>query len=156
MSMHLSLHIFFSWFHSALSMWVDTHDVDEELTGVAHGHAERLAWGCEFGRHRARSRSAAVTTVCGGRPGATHTRLWTLRMVCVLRTLCSLGGAAEHSLGAFSLFSDSLPLPDRPPDSCVPAATFASFLLPLRFEPLLRLPASEMKERKVKEGRLPF
>lgn len=32
--------------------WRASHDVDEELTGVPHGHAERLAWGCEFGRHR--------------------------------------------------------------------------------------------------------
>lgn len=32
--------------------WRTSHDIDEELTGVPHGHAERLAWGCEFGRHR--------------------------------------------------------------------------------------------------------
>lgn len=50
--------------------------------------------------------------------------------------LCSLGAAAERSLGAFSLFSLSLPLP---PDfvSSAPA------LLPLRFEPLLRLPMNK-------------
>lgn len=88
---------------------------------------------------------AAATGGCGGSPAAPHTMLevceWMLRMVCELRTLCSLGGAAEHSLGAFSLLSDSLPLPDRPPDSGAAGAALVSFLVPLRLEPLLRLPS---------------
>lgn len=95
---------------------------------------------------------AVVTGIWGwgGRPGGPHTRLWawewvlwTLRMVCVLWALCSLAGAAERSLGALSLFSDSLPLPpDLAADSCVPTTAFVSFLLALRFDPLLRLPVS--------------
>lgn len=139
----------------------EAHHMTSTKNSLGFPMAMRKDWreAVSSGGTEDRSRSggepgAAVTGVCGcgGRPGGPHTRLWAwewvLRMVCELRTLCSLGGTAERSLGAFSLFSDSLPLPDLPPDSCVPAAAFASFLLPLRFEPLLRLPASEMKERK--------
>lgn len=139
----------------------EAHHMTSTKNSLGFPMAMRKDWreAVSSGGTEDRSRSggepgAAVTGVCGcgGRPGAPHTRLWAwewvLRIVCELRTLCSLGGAAERSLGAFSLFSDSLPLPDRPPDSCVPATAFASFLLPLRFEPLLRLPASEIKERK--------
>lgn len=81
--------------------------------------------------------AAATRGGCGGRPGGPYATPglcdWTLRMLCVLRTLCSLGGATERSLGAFSLFSVSLPLP---PDFVSTAPAF----VPLRFEPLLRLP----------------
>lgn len=90
------------------------------------------------------------------RPGGPYTRLplwewvlWTLWAklfrLCVLRMLCSLRSTAtERSLGGFSLLSsDSLPLPDDldSPPPAPPAA--ASFLLPLRLDPLLQLPAKE-------------
>lgn len=107
---------------------LEEHHMTSTKNSLGFPMAMRKDWreAVSSGGTEARSRSggepgAAVTSGCvcgcGGRPGAPHTRLWTLRMVCELRTLCSLGGAAERSLGAFSLFSDSLPLPDRPPDS---------------------------------------
>lgn len=81
----------------------------------------------------------------GGEPGAAaaggpYAEFWPCeRALWTLRILCSLGGAAERSLGAFSLFSVSLPLP---PDF----VSNAPALLPLRFEPLLRLPKNEGKK----------
>ena len=99
---------------------------------------------------------SCVGSGSGGRPGSPHTgllewvlwTLWELQWLWMLRTLCSLGGASECSLVAFSrLCSWSLPLP-ADLDSAPPAPPAASFLLPLRFDPLLRLPA-RARERKV-------
>lgn len=79
--------------------------------------------------------------------------MWWLRRLLAsewwLRWLCSLAAGPERSLGALSrgprrllrvVWSDSLPLP---PDLESPAFGSFSFLrsLPLRLEPLLRLPA---------------
>lgn len=80
----------------------------------------------------------------GGEPGAAaaggpYDDFWPCERA--LWTLCSLGGAAERSLGAFSFFSVSLPLP---PDF----VSNAPALLPLRFELLLRLPMNEKKRRR--------
>lgn len=84
----------------------------------------------------------------GGDPGAAaaggpYDEFWPCweSALWALRILCSLGGAAERSLGAFSLFSVSLPLP---PDF----VSNALALLPLRLEPLLRLPMNEEKKEK--------
>lgn len=87
----------------------------------------------------------------GGEPGAAvaggpYDEFWPCeRALWALWILCSLGGAAERSLGAFSLFSVSLPLP---PDF----VSNAPALLPLRFEPLLRLPTNEEKRRQEKRS----
>lgn len=91
----------------------------------------------------------------GGRPGGPYDCwLWWLRMLwareCWLRWLCWLAGT-ERSLAARSrrmlllvVWSDSLPLP---PDLDSPVFSLSFLLsLPLRLEPLLRLPAKHTRQ----------